>query len=67
MAKDAQEKPNFKSGILNFFAFFCQNYTQRNLASEDDNSVIHYLDENSCHGNSQNHVLYVRFLQYYEH
>ena len=22
MAKDAQEKPNFKSGILNFFAFF---------------------------------------------
>lgn len=31
MTKDAQEKPNFKSGILNFFAFFCQNYTHSEI------------------------------------
>ena len=56
-----------KVAFLISLRFFCQNYTQRNLASEDDNSVIDYLDENSCHGKCQNHILYVRFLQYYEH
>ena len=45
MAKDAQEKPNFKWHSYLLHVFLSKLHSQRNLAREDDNSVIHYLDE----------------------